>query len=333
MDVVKGLFGDQVSELSEEHINAIGAKVDKLVEARSDAKVKFQIEIAEADAKEKYDALLKEAKAKFAKDIALLEEEAIKKAKAFKQKLETAHKSTSTKITESKDSEVASFKTDLVEKVNKYLKYELTKKIPDTFVEAVAKVQILEPIVEGFKSVMKENYIKIDEENFGLIKEARSEIVKTRGELAEIVKENMELNSELQSYKRLAEISKVSEGLTDAQRERASKLLESYGVDEIQERFNAIRDIIIEEKEEDKEEEDKKESKKGKFPPKGGSKVPADKGGKKVEVEEAEEEEDVTSVPLKEEKKIVPESADAEALKDDQRLIESWAERFREISR
>jgi len=337
MEILKGLFGEQVSELSEDQIKAIGDKVDALVEARADAKVKFQIEIAEAEAKEKYDGLLKESTDKFAKDLTTLEEEAITKAKAFKEKLETAHGATSTKLTEDKASEIDTFKTELVEKVNKYLKYELEKKIPDTFVEAVAKVQVLEPIVEGFKQVMSENYIKIDEENFGLLKDAHGEIVKIREELAESVKENMEINSELQDYRRSMKISQVCEGLTEAQRERASKLLESYGVEEIEERYGVIRDIIIEgnEKEEEeeveeaKEEGDEEEVKEGEEE----SNAPADKGGQKIEEEEVEGEEDVMSVPESTEPELVPESADTEALKDDQRLIESWADRFREISK
>jgi hypothetical protein len=107
-------------------------------------------------------------------------------------------------------------------------------------------VSVLSPIVNGFKKIMEENYLKFDEENFGLLKDAKAEIMKLREEHAAAVNESMETNSELKNLKRFLKISEVCEGLTDSQRERASKLLESYDVNEIPDRYNAIRDLIIE---------------------------------------------------------------------------------------
>jgi hypothetical protein len=246
IDLLKGLFGDQVSELSEDQVSAISQKLDKLIETRVTTKVKFQTEVIEAEAKEKYDALLKEATQKYDKNLKTVETKTCELAESFKKKLEGKAKSFVTECTKKQEGELKIFKESLVEKLDKYLDLELEKKIPDTYVEAVAQVSVLQPIVEGFKKVMEENYIKFDEENFGLLKDARSEIISVREELAKTVKESMEMNSQLKEAKRSSKISKVCEGLTDSQRERAVKLLEAYEVDEIAERFNAIRDIIIE---------------------------------------------------------------------------------------
>jgi hypothetical protein len=329
-DILKGLFGDQVTELTEEQTNVISSKLDKLIESRVDAKVKFQTEVVEAEAKEKYDVLLSEATTKYKDNVKQLEEALVEKAATFKESLHKAHNEVKTKLSENKDSEIKEFKESIVEKLDKYLKLELDKKIPDTYVEAVAKMQIFEPIVEGMKKTFEDNYLKIDEENFGLLKDAREEIIKARESEASLVKENMEINDELQKYKRSMKISTVCEGLTDTQRERASTLLESYDVDEIEERFTTIRDIIIESDEKEDEEEVEVKVEEGQ----GDEEevvAKADKGSE-TEEDKPESEEDVMNSPV-EEKVFVPESADREALQDDSRLIESWAREFKRISK
>jgi len=215
----------------------------------------------------------------------------------------------------------------MVEKLDKYLDLEMQRTIPDTYVEAVAKVSVLEPIVEDVKKTLNNNFIKFDEENFGLLKDAREEIVKLREEVAEVTKTNMNLNSDLGDYKRSVKLSEVCEGLTDAQRERATKLLESYDVEELEERFSMIQDIIIEgfekkddEKEEEEvveeKEEDVEEVEEGKCEKGSNTKSEMGTGLKEVENEKPDEEEEV-----------VEESTKTE----EQQLIESWAKEFRKV--
>jgi hypothetical protein len=334
LDVLKGLFGDQVSELTEEQTTSISEKLDSIIDSRVDAKVKFQTEVVEADTKEKYDTLLKEATDKFEGKIKTLEESLVEKAATFKKTLEEAHDKVKTQLEEAKEEETSKFKEFVVEKVDKYLKLELDKKIPDTYVEAVAKVQVLEPIVEGVKKSLSDNYIQFDEENFGLLKDAKDEIITVRADLAESVKKNMEINDKLVELQRSVKVSQVCEGLTDTQRERATKLLESYGVDEIEDRMNAIRDLIIEgegkpsskkivnEEEEVEGQEGSDESEKT-----------TDSGAPTGEVsstgEEDAEEEDAV---VKAESTCANESVDVKALKDDKTIMESWAKEFKRIS-
>jgi hypothetical protein len=246
VELLKGLFGDQVEALTEDQTATISSKLDKLVETRVETKVKFQTEVLEAEAKEKYDVLLSEATSKYEKNLGSVENKTVKLAESYKSKMESKVQKVIKQLQEKKEQEVEAFKKEIVEKLDKYLELELEKKIPQTYVEAVAKVSVLEPIVEGVKNSLTENYIKFDENNFGLLKDAKQEIIKLREENASTIKESMDLNSELKDLKRSLKISEVCEGLTDSQRERTTKLLESYDVDEIGERFNAIRDIIIE---------------------------------------------------------------------------------------
>jgi hypothetical protein len=246
LELLKGLFGEQVTELTEDQTVAISSKLDKLVETRVETKVKFQTEVLEAEAKEKYDTLLNEATSKFEEKISSIETKTVELAESYKSKMVGKVEKVAKDLQEKKEADIAAFKKQIVEKLDKYLELEMEKKIPQTYVEAVAKVSVLEPIVEGVKKSLVENHISFDEKNFGLLKDAREEIVKLREEHANSIKESMELNSELKDLQRSLKISEVCEGLTDTQRERTTKLLESYDVDEIGERFAAIRDIIIE---------------------------------------------------------------------------------------
>lgn len=318
LDLLKGLFGEQVVELNEDQRAAVSSKLEKLIETRVDTKVKFQTEVIEAEAKEKYDTLLKEATDKYAKDIKAVETVVLEKAASFKKSIENKSKKLLEQVNTKKAKDIEVFKESIVEKLDKYLDLEMDKKIPDVYVEAVAKVQVLEPIVEGFKKTMQENYIKFDEENFGLIKDARSEIIKVREQLAESTKKNMEMNSKIKKFERSVKISEVCEGLTEAQRERASKLLESYDTDEIKDRFSSIRDLIIENvgdvktngKEEEMEEEIGDETK-----------APAgDITAKKVEENDETQEEVVSKEPVVEK---------ADPLTEEKKQVQAWAEIFR----
>jgi type III secretion system FlhB-like substrate exporter len=151
-----------------------------------------------------------------------------------------------TQFVEAKEQEIQAFQEGLIEKLDQYLDLELDKSIPKDFTEAVAKVSIYEPIVYDMMESVKKNYVKCDTESFGLLKEAHSEITSLREKLSAQTKNLMELNSKHKEVERSMKISKVCEGLSTAQMERAQKLLEGVDVDQIDTKFEIIRDIVLE---------------------------------------------------------------------------------------
>ena len=317
-ELLKGIFGAQVTDLTEDQKKVVSDKLDTILETRVDTKVKLKTEVVEAEAKEKYDSLLKEATTRHEGAVTKVQKVVTENAEKFKARLEKKLKETVQSIEAKKQEEIKLYKEEMVKKIDKYLDYELDKRIPDNFVEAKAQVQILDPIVEGIKKVMEENYIKFDDQNFSLLKDARSDVVKTREELAKTVKENMDINSKLKDLQRRVKISEVCEGLTDTQSERAKKLLESYDVDEMEDRLNSIRDIIIEGTEGKKEEE-----KFGKEASTETDKGACDKEAENEEADEVEDEEE-------EEKKKEEEKKDlAENLDPDKAFMDNWLSEFR----
>ena len=148
-------------------------------------------------------------------------------------------------ITEEKEQEVQDFKDYIIENLDVYLDKEVKTLLPESYIEDRAKAETLAPIVAGFKKVMEENYIKFDEENFGLLKEAKEELIKSRKEIERLTESSLSTHKEITDMKRQVKISKVCEGLDVVQCERAVRLLENCDVDMIEEKFSYIRDEII----------------------------------------------------------------------------------------
>lgn len=241
--------------ISSDEAKLISEKIESVVDARVESKLELEKELVEAEVKEKYDSILAEKTESFEKQVQELEESTVAKCEEFRTKLTEETQKQIEELKEQKAEEMETFTESIITKLDEYLDLEISKAIPEDQVENSAKVAVLEPIVKGFKDVFNENYMRFDEEQFGLLKESREEILKLRTELAESVKSQMEQNKELKSFERDVKISKVCEGLTEPQCERAKKLLEGVDASEVESRFKMIRDLIIAEEVEDTEEE------------------------------------------------------------------------------
>lgn len=244
---LKEILGESATALTEEQASFISDKLSKLIETKVDAELAVQTEILESEIKEKYNTLLEEKEAEYSSNLEALDETLTEKAKLFKEAVEEKTEGVLLALAEKYEADITSYKAFITEKVDSYLELKMQEIVPDAHIEAVAKVAVLEPIVAGFKKVMAENYIKFDEESFGLLKDARAEIISLRNQLSESVNECMTLNKSLHQTERSMKISEVCEGLTDSQRERAAKLLEGYATKEIEERFQYIREAVINE--------------------------------------------------------------------------------------
>jgi len=92
--------------------------------------------------------------------------------------------------------ETETFKEQLVEKISSYLEVELEKMVPQDIAEKVAKAEIYEPIVEGFKASVSRYGIILESEGMALLKSAKGEIEKLRGDVDTLTAANIELKTE-----------------------------------------------------------------------------------------------------------------------------------------
>lgn len=151
-------------------------------------------------------------------------------------------------ILEDVKKEVEEYKNTLVEKIDSFLGAELEELIPEGTIEAQAKLEIYEPLVEGFKDTIARFGISIDSEGHSLLKDAKTEIESLTEDFNRKSKEFNEL--EVVSEKLLAKMTLMEkcQGLTTEQTEKISIVLSGKTSDEINEKFDTIRDLIVTEK-------------------------------------------------------------------------------------
>jgi uncharacterized coiled-coil DUF342 family protein len=188
------------------------------------------VDVAIAGEKAKVDAIQKKA------------DELITENEALHEQLEALKEDTLAEV----QKEVEAYKEQLVEKISAYLDVELEKMIPDEVVEAIAKLEIYEPIVEGFKETMGRYGIEVDSEGHELLKEAKNEIEKLRDAFDEATEKAIDLTNEMEKINATVTLMEKCNGLTEDQKKKMVVIFKGKSTDEINERFDEVRDMIIE---------------------------------------------------------------------------------------
>jgi hypothetical protein len=165
-----------------------------------------------------------------------LEEEMIEEAKNFRIKQEAA-------LAE----DVNKYRKDLLEKLDQYLESELPKHIPEGIMEAAAKAKAYEGLVEGMISTFSKNYIKLDSTGYEALKAVKKESESLAEQYNAKVKEAVSLTAQVRDLQKKVKLGKLTEGMTQSQKSRAEKLLESATATDIDKKFDAVKDYIISE--------------------------------------------------------------------------------------
>jgi hypothetical protein len=154
--------------------------------------------------------------------------------------------------------EVETYKEQLVEKISAYLDSEMENLIPEDAIEAIAKVEVYEPLVEGFKRTIARYGIEMESEGHSLLREAKEEIERLREEYDEATSKAVELTNEMEKINSTVTLMEKCDGLTDVQKKKMLVIFKNKSVDEINERFDEVRDMIVENASTTEEREDKK---------------------------------------------------------------------------
>jgi len=137
------------------------------------------------------------------------------------------------------------FKTDLLEKADQYIQGQLKEVIPKNIMEAAAKAAALEPLVENMVHVIEKHGISIDKTGYETFKAAKEENVKLSEAFNTRTQENVKLAARVKALEKQVKLTSLTESMTQAQKSKAVKLLESCSVEELEARFKTIKDIII----------------------------------------------------------------------------------------
>lgn len=139
------------------------------------------------------------------------------------------------------------FEENLVNKLDKYLEFKLKDSIPQTLLEAVAKVEVYEPLVESIKKTFETKGIKIDDKGYEVLKEAKTEIVESRKKYDTLLADKLKLEEASEKLLGKYLLNEKCIGLTEAQTKKVKSLLNEVSFDEIEKRFDTIRKIVINE--------------------------------------------------------------------------------------
>lgn len=142
--------------------------------------------------------------------------------------------------------EVGAFKKELVEKVSEFFEAELTKNIPEGIMEAAVKLSVYEPLVENMINVFGQSYVKLDTTSYEVIKEARKENENLSQSINAKVKDNVRLQARVKELEKKSKLAELTEGMTSDQKKKATQLMESYNIEELEAKFSQVKDIVVE---------------------------------------------------------------------------------------
>lgn len=142
---------------------------------------------------------------------------------------------------------IEEYKESLTEKISSYLESELQNLIPENLVEAQAKVEAYEPIVEKVKSVFKGYGVEVDSEAHSVLKEAKDEILSLQKSYDSIVADKLKLEEKTAELLAKYILKEKCDGLTESQTSKINIIFKGSTVEEIEEKFESVADLIISE--------------------------------------------------------------------------------------
>ena len=162
-----------------------------------------------------------------------------------KELSETSLEEQKTKILEEYEAKFDEYKDDITSKfsnfVDSVLEEEMT--IPEEVMEYAKKGQLYNDLIEQFKIRLGVDQGLLDEEVKSLLKEAKEEIVKLRGDMDKQIAENLEVRKDAQELAATVYLYQKCEGLTEAQRQHVFTVLEGiFDKAEIDRKFDILKE-------------------------------------------------------------------------------------------
>ena len=148
---------------------------------------------------------------------------------AVKTKLSEEVDRIETEYQENLSEEVASIKSDLVEKVDSYLNYVVETWMEENklAVQNGLRTEIAETFMNKMKDLFVESYIEVPESKVDLVDELAGQVEELEENLNNQTGTNIKLAEELETYKRDSIIAEAARGMADTQVEKLRGLVEN----------------------------------------------------------------------------------------------------------
>ena len=138
------------------------------------------------------------------------------------------------KYNEELQEEIESTKADLVEKVDNYLNYVVEQWMEDNqvAVQTGLRTEIAEKFMNSLKDLFTESYIEVPESKVDLVDQLAAEVEELEATSNEAIAKNLQMQEELETYKRDAIIREHASGLAETQIEKLKDLVSEVDFDD-----------------------------------------------------------------------------------------------------
>jgi hypothetical protein len=209
----------------------LNAAVEMLKKANADeAKKIYASMVKMGDVKEEAESVVSEDTIESAidSDEVLSEEFKERAAEIFNAELSEEVARIETESAIQLEEEVASFKTELVEKVDSYLNYAIDTWMTENAlaIEGGLRTEIAEDFMTSLQTVFAEHYISVPEGKVDLVDELTDQVNDLEEQLNKTTDENVSLFTQVQEATRLDIVRRQSEGLAATEAEKLASLLE-----------------------------------------------------------------------------------------------------------
>jgi hypothetical protein len=215
------LVEDELEEGSEE-VEEVTAESEEVEEVEEEVEEEYDIE-------EDVNALLagEELSEEFQEKARTIFETAIKaKVSEIKENLQSQYQ-------ESLIEEVASIKSELIERVDAYLEYVADEWFQENTlaIEHGLKTEMTESFLVGMKQLFEDHYVSIPEDRYDVIESMVDKLDEMENKLNEQIQRNVALNRRLAESVADVIFAEVSEGLALTQKEKLASLAENVEFD------------------------------------------------------------------------------------------------------
>ena len=141
------------------------------------------------------------------------------------------------KFESSLEESINEIKNEMVENVDNYLNYAVAEWISENklAIENNIKTQIAESFMASLKGVFEEHYVNIPDDQVDVVEAMAAEVEELKAKVNSLTEENIELSKTV-SEKEIKDIADdLSEGMTDTQKEKFTKLVEAISFSEVAE--------------------------------------------------------------------------------------------------
>ena len=152
-------------------------------------------------------------------------------------------------LIEEYDSKLEKFENNLVEKLDLFLETEVTNNISDDMIKKIAINETYRPIVEDIAKIFEEKYVALDTEGYGILKEAKEEIVKLEEEVSNNIADKMELQTENDKQKSVILYLERVEGLSKTHKSKVLTMIEGKQYADVKKTINSVIDLVVEQEE------------------------------------------------------------------------------------